>query len=443
MRRISACVVTALLFTGLLTGLPDSAGAIEAFPGAEGFGRQAQGGRGGAIIKVTNLNDSGPGSLRACTDAMGPRTCVFTVGGVIRFVTRPPIIRNPYLTIAGQTAPGGGILLTHNGGPMGLTPLVIKRTHDVIVRHIRVRTDRNGDNRAANDAFTIEHSRNVILDHVSGSWALDENVNGEGLNDNITISWSIFAEGIPRHDKCALLGSNASEPQKLSFVKNLCAHNGDRNPDVNFAPGSCINVINNVFYNAGFQFAEVWEGSGGTPVNIVNNYFRAGPSTSRGIAAIDRQIIGSTGRSRIYHDGNQLDGLFRQLTEPAALNVVDDPVCPLESNMLRAIDAYKKVLAGAGAFPRDSYDARILNEVKRRSGAIISKDAPRTLPVIASGMPYRDADQDGMSDAWERAQGMDPARFDAWGDVNGNGWSNFDEFLDYAHQRVLMGQTVR
>src|SRR3546814_4955771 len=101
----------------------------------------------------------------------------------------------------------------------------------------------------------------VILDHVSGAWALDENVNGQGQNDLITVSWSIFAEGIPRHDKCALLASDPRGPQRFSFVKNLCAHNGDRNPDANFPPDSCVEIVNNVFYNAGSQFAEIWERS--------------------------------------------------------------------------------------------------------------------------------------------------------------------------------------
>src|SRR3546814_344804 len=107
--------------------------------------------------------------------------------------------------------------------------------------------------------------------HVSGSWAADELVNPYGDNDNITISWSLFAEGIPRHDKCALLGGDPKGPQHLSFVGNLCAHNGDRNPDVNFRPGSCVKVINNIFYNAQSQFTEIWESYGGTPVSVVGN----------------------------------------------------------------------------------------------------------------------------------------------------------------------------
>jgi pectate lyase len=214
-RRCAIALATPLLLPSACHALPP---AGTAFPGAEGFGRFAKGGRGGAIIQVTNLNDSGPGSLRACIDAAGPRVCVFRVGGVIRFTSKRPVIHNPYLTIAGETAPGGGILLTHAGGPDGLTPLAIKNSHDIVIRHIRVRTDLAGAQRGSNDAFTIDNSRNVILDHVSGSWALDENVNSSTQADDITISWSIFAEGIIRHDKCALLGSDPTGPQQLSFI---------------------------------------------------------------------------------------------------------------------------------------------------------------------------------------------------------------------------------
>jgi hypothetical protein len=157
--------------------LPDVPG-VDAFPGAEGFGRRARGGRGGAIIPVTTLADHGPGSLRDCIEEKGPRTCVFRVGGVIRFTSRRPLIRNPYITIAGQTAPGGGILITHAGGAEGYTPIVAEGTHDVIIRHIRVRTDLNGSHRGSNGSFLYKNSRNIIFDHVSGAWALDQIMSG-------------------------------------------------------------------------------------------------------------------------------------------------------------------------------------------------------------------------------------------------------------------------
>lgn len=426
--------------SAFMFGISASCFAVDAFPGAEGYGRHSQGGRGGVIIPVTNLEDSGPGSLRACIEASGPRVCVFRVAGVIRFTTKRPIIRNPYLTIAGQTAPGGGILVTHAGGTDGFTPIVVKNTHDVIIRHIRVRLDKMATERASNAAFLVENSQNVILDHVSGAWAPDENIAGHRQNDNVTISWSIFAEGIPKHDKCALLASDPSGPQRLSFVKNICAHNGDRNPDINFPPDSCVEVANNILYNGKSDFTEVWESHGGSPVNIVNNYFKSGPDTRPDRFAIVVQSSDSTGSAKIYQAGNKYDGSIQLIAPNAQHAIVDSPVCPFASNIMSAAEAYTKVLALAGALPRDSIDARITDEVRNRTGKI--RLLPDALPVIADGVPFQDADVDGMSDLWEMDNGLDPAVNDAWSDKDGDGWPNLDEFLDYAHNQLLNGRSV-
>lgn len=419
----------------------------EAFPGAEGFGRFARGGRNGRIIEVTTLADSGPGSLRACLEAEGSRVCVFKVGGVIRFTSERPIIRNPYLTIAGQTAPGGGILLTHGGGAEGFTPLVIKGSHDVVVRHVRVRTDLNGDKPGSNGSFLYEDSNNVIFDHVSGSWALDQIMSGYSANDRISVTWSIFAKGIPKHDKCALLASDPKGPQNLSFIRNLCAHNGDRNPDVNFPPGSCVELVNNVLYNAMSQFTEVHENFGGTPVNIVGNYYKSGPNTRVDRAAVDRVLVASKGPSKIYLADNQLDGLSNLMTPAVAPVARTQPVCPLTVRPVRPAQAYREVLDWAGAFPRDAFDARTVAEVRSGRGSILRNKAaqqgPRELPHIAGGTPYADADRDGMSDRWEKSNGLDARKNDAWGDVNRNGWPNLDEFLDYAHRQVMSGRSVQ
>ena len=432
---------SSLLVAGVIAGLATSPSAAAAppvsaqpaiaakgaFPGAEGYGRTSQGGRGGRIIMVTTLADSGPGSLRACIEAAGPRVCIFRVGGVIRYTTKRPIIFNPYITIAGQTAPGGGILLTHNGGPDGFTPLVVKNTHDVIVRFIRVRPDKRGEQREANSAITIENSRRVILDHVSTSWSLDENIGAAFANDEITISNSIMAEGIPRHDKCALLASNPRGPQRLSFIRNLCAHNGDRNPNINFTPGSCVEVLNNVLYDGVVEFAEIWESNGGSPVSIVGNYFRAGPSTKRGYAhGLVYQSVGSTGKAKLYETGNIFDGVIPANPGIAPIRVPTPP-CPLSIKPVSAAKAYAQVLAEAGAFPRDGVDQRIVGEVRSRTGHIVSDFG--TLPPIASGTPYPDRDGDGMSDVWEAQHGTDPNRPDAWEDKDGDGWSNLDDFL--------------
>ncbi len=422
-----------MLLCALIAFQPASA---VAFPGAQGHGRDSTGGRNGAIIAVTTLADAGPGTLRACIDASGPRTCVFRVGGIIRFTTRRPVITNPYITIAGQTAPGGGILLTHAGGRDGFTPLVIKNTHDVIVRHIRVRPDRPAEIRGANGSFTIENSRNVILDHVSGAWAVDQILSGYGDNDDITVSWSIFAEGIQPHDKCALMASDPRGPQRFSFIANLCAHSGDRNPDANFPPGSCVEITNNVLYNAASQFAEIWESHGGTQVNIINNSFIRGPNTAARAVAIDLPRIGSTGPARIFEAGNYFDGSRVRLLAPAAAAaLVSKPFCDAAMPALSARQSEEQVLATAGAWPRDGFDARIVGEVRTRSGRI-----PRgfgQLDAVAAGRPYPDVDADGMDDGWEKAHGLDPTRNDAWGDIDGDGWQNLDAFLGDAHDRLV------
>lgn len=435
---------TCRLFTLALLGsaaLAPAALARPAFPGAVGHGSQAQGGRGGRIIMVTTLADSGRGSLRACIEAKAPRVCVFRVGGVIRYSTLRPDITNPYITIAGETAPGGGILITHSGGKNAFTPFVIKNTHDVVVRHVRVRMDRPGEIRRADSAFIIENSRHVILDHVSASWARDENVGGFAQNDNITISWSIFAEGVPRHDKCALLSADPSGPQRLTFAHNICAHNGDRNPDINFQPGSCVDVVNNVLYNAQVQFSEVWESYGGTPVNIVGNYYKRGPNTPATAWAIDRPLVESKGRARIYYADNVMDGQGLVVAPVAEAARVPSPVCPLSVRPLPAAKAYSEALAKSGAFPRDAVDTRIVQEVRTRTGHINQRD--RILPPIPNANPYLDSDQDGMSNLWEREHGSNPIAADPWSDADGNGWANIEDFLSFASNARIAGRAVR
>ncbi|WP_317152421.1 pectate lyase family protein [Sphingopyxis indica] len=414
---------------------PQPVAAPLAFPGATGFGAGARGGRGGRIIAVDTLADAGPGSLRACVEASGPRVCIFRVAGVIRFTGKPPVIGNPYLTIAGQTAPGGGITVAHSGGANGLTPLLIKGSHDIVVRHIRVRNDRIGGARAAEDSITIENSRNVIIDHVSASWARDELINPYGDNDNITISWSIFAEGIPKHDKCALLGSDPEGPQQVSFLSNICAHNGDRNPDINFVPGSCVEVVNNILYDAGSQFVEVWESYGGAPVSIVGNVMRKGPDTADHAVGIDREEIGSKGDAKIYMFGNRFDGKFEHVAADTTAASVPDPPCPLTVRPMSADEAYEAALARAGAFPRDAFDQKIVDDVRRRTGHIVRQ--PGTIPPIASAAPYPDRDGDGMDDDWERAHGTDPHRADAWEDADKDGLLNLDAFLAWRSDQLI------
>ncbi|MEM7666575.1 MAG: pectate lyase [Pseudomonadota bacterium] len=415
-------------------GNPQPVSERRAFPAAIGHGAGAVGGEQGRIIRVTNRRDSGPGSLRDCLEAQGKRVCVFAVGGVFRFTTKPPIIKNPYLTIAGQTAPGGSVVITHAGGSSARTPIVIKNTHDVIVRHVRVRLDRLSANRKSDDAFTIENSRDVIIDHVSASWASDELINGYGDNDRVTISNSIFSYGIPRHDKCALLASDPKGPQRLSFIGNVCAHNGDRNPDINFPPNSCVEVVNNILYNAQSQFAEVWEGFGGSPVSIVGNTFVGGPNTRSRAQGIARNTIGSRGTAEIYLWDNDFRGNFEHVSSFARAAQVERPPCAMTIQPQSATQAYEHVLERAGAWPRDAIDIRVISDVRNQSGKIIKKPGP--IPPLSSGEPYSDIDEDGMDDGWEASHGSNPRLADAWADSDGDGVSNFENFLSYREDQL-------
>ncbi|WP_395327333.1 pectate lyase [Novosphingobium sp. BL-8H] len=405
----------------------------KSFPGAVGWGASSVGGRGGRIIYVTTLADSGTGSYRACVTATGPRICVFRVAGVIRFTTTPPIIEEPYLTIAGQTAPGSGIVLAHAGAPAGRTPLVIKNTHDVVVRNIRIRADLPGGSRGSEDSITIEHATRVLVDHVSASWARDELINGYADNDYITVSNSIFAWGTPPHDKCALLASDPVDAQHFSFINNLCAHNGDRMPDVNFPPKSCLEVVDNVFYNAQSRFAEVWELFGGTPVSFVGNSFIGGPNTTNLTVGIARDTSTSKGGAAIiYAWDNRFAGAFQDMNQEAEQALVNKPPCALTINPLSAANAYTLVLQKSGAFPRDAIDNQAVYDVEHGSGRI-GQPAP-VMPAQTAGQPYPDADKDGMDDNWEVSVGANPKVPDAWADANKNGVPNFEEFLAYRNK---------
>lgn len=390
---------------------------------------------------MVTLADSGPGSLRECIEAAGPRVCVFRTAGIIRFTSQPPIIRNPYLTIAGQTAPGGGITLAHAGGAAGRTPLVVKKTHDIIIRHIRVRPDLPGQERGAEDGVTIEDSRRVIIDHVSASWARDELVNGFADNDEITISNSIFAAGTPPHDKCALLASDPEGPQSVSFIRNICAHNGDRNPDINFPPGSCVEVVNNLFYNAQSEFAEIWESEGGSPVSLVGNLFIAGPDTSSTATGIVRAGIAATGEGQAYLWGNVFEGDFQHVSPAVDSILVDRPPCELTIVPQPAGELETALLASSGTWPRDSFDAGVIREIGQREGRIGRRPS---LPNsdTANAAPYPDGDGDGMDDGWESRHGANPDQPDSWADADGNGSADFEDFLSFREVSAMQGGPV-
>lgn len=418
-----------------------AAAAIPAFPGAEGFGTLTTHGRGGRVIAVTNLGDTGPGSLREALTATGPRIVVFRVGGLITLAT-PIEIRTPGLYVAGQTAPGDGI--TVRGSQISV------KASDVVIRYVRSRAGDGSVGTACDsrDGFQIINGpwKNIVLDHVSASWGIDENMSiwpsssGTPTTD-ITVQWSIISEGLlnschPKgpHGMGMLLGDHSSN---ISFHHNLMAHNNQRNPRVK---GSVQNadVVNNVFYNYGQIAGQFGEANRASTANFVRNYWKPGPSST---ASYQMNVAtGMQSGTGIYYQGNIAPrrpsdtGPEYAISNQGSLYAVATRFAAPAITTQTALDAYPLVLAKAGAsFPvRDAVDARIVAEVQNGTGRII--DSPSQVggyPVYRNGTPPVDTDADGMPDAWESARGLNPASAaDATGDRDGDGYTNVEEYVN-------------
>ncbi len=399
--------------------------AIPAFPGAEGFGAEAVGGRGGKVLFVTNLDDSGPGSLREAVEAKGPRTVIFRVSGTIA-LKKALAIRDPYLTIAGQTAPGDGICLKDEA-------LTIAADH-VIVRHLRCRP---GDNLGKEvDAISIGGGRDIILDHCSASWAVDETLSAStgGQLGNVTVQWCIISESLNQsvHAKGAHgYGSliRGGWGNGYSFHHNLYAHHRGRSPRpgnyndrLKDPEGFLFDFRNNVVYNwAGGSAGYNADGPGGnsiTRMNFVGNYYKAGPNSSGAMAFSE-----STPTATAYFADNAMNGkvpadpwslvTFSRFSDAQAAAYKQlSPIRTAPVTTQSPLDAFESVLAHAGAsLPRrDSVDARIVDEVRKGTGRIINDEAEvGGWPDLRSADAPKDSDEDGIPDAWEKAHGLDPS----------------------------------
>jgi hypothetical protein len=374
--------------------------ALPVIPGAAGFGMDTQAGRGGTVYKVTNLNASGSGSLKACVDASGARTCVFEVSGSIR-LTSDLIVRNGQLRIAGQTAPSPGIML--RGAALRIT------TSDVLVQHLRVRTgdDVNGPDPENRDSLKIEGTaakpaNNVVIDHCSFSWAIDEIASTWGVHDNVTFSNNIFAEPLneslhPQHDGSGLMshgygvlfGPNAGS--SITMVGNLMAHQVERNP---LSRAAEFVFVNNVVYDRAHMDVDLQGQDGRTSKNsIVGNVFLRGPAFSRDTRPIFVRTSGTyslVAGSRVYVFDNRAPDSGSTYAELVTLTggdviagLMTQTTAPIWNTGLVARPTannavYSRVLSFAGARPtdRDSVDRRIVSSVRNRTGQIINCVAP-------------------------------------------------------------------
>ena len=458
---------------------------IPAFPGAQGGGMYSFGGRGGAVLVVSNLNDDGPGSFREACESAGPRIVLFNVAGIIRLKDRIRI-RAPYITIAGNTAPGDGVCIAGN--------TVELETHDVIIRYMRFRRGET-DAGDRNDSIGGNPIGNIMIDHVSASWGLDENMSmyrhmytppGGGPDQklptvNITIQNSIFSEAlnIYHHAFGSTIGGLNS-----TFVNNLWACNTGRNPSVGMYGD--FTFANNVVFN--YRHRTVDGGDHRSFYNIINNYFKPGPGTPREAIAY-RLLKPESERSKVvfdnfgkaYVEGNFVEGYpevsednWKGGVQPSSQAPVEEVLPKIRSHqpfphaklqITNARQAYDTVLENSGAtLPvRDAVDTRVIATV--RSGkVVVATVAPSSLELAAKvgyaqkyidevaegvkvgfitdprevggypdykGTPFRDQDQDGLSDDWERSNKLDPNnKSDAGLDSDGDGYSNVEEFIN-------------
>ncbi|MDA1273385.1 MAG: pectate lyase [Verrucomicrobia bacterium] len=419
---------------------------VPAFPGAEGFGSTTPGGRGGRALFVTNLLDSGPGSFRAACEAVGPRIVVFSVSGTIALKTSLTV-RNPYLTISGQTAPGDGVCLRDQAFAIA--------THDVVVRYLRSRLgDESG---REGDAFDILHgARNVIVDHCSATWSVDECLSLSGDDSDITVQWCLIGEALNRsiHAKGEHgYGSLSRANGPVSWHHNLWIHNNARNPRLgdNYGRGPTFptfDVRNNVIYNYGGTASGLTQGK--VKVNYVGNYIRPGPS-SRARTPI---TVGSPSELQFYIRGNVFEGrdaftndnsMFFSVVEidgQRQVQTVDFPFTSAPVKTVSAADALESVLGAVGATlpARDAVDTRLVAHVRSYSGKLInSQKEVGGWPELKSTPAPADTDSDGMPDSWENLHGLDSKESaDAMVDFDRDGYSNIEEFLNGTNPREFV-----
>jgi hypothetical protein len=373
-----------------------TAQALPVIPGAAGYGMDTPAGRGGTVYKVTNLNASGAGSLKACVDGTTARICVFEVSGVIRLTT-DLTIRNSRLTIAGQTAPSPGIMIRGAG--------IKIQASDILIQHLRVRTgdDLNGPDPDNRDSLKIEGTtakpvRNIVIDHCSFSWALDETASVWGPHDNITFTNNIFAEplnesmhpdysgsGVMKHGYGVLIGTAPNS--SVTMVGNLMAHQVERNP---LSRAAEFVFVNNLVYGATTRELDLQSEQGTVTRNsVVGNVFVHGPVSSATAKPIFVRTSGTLklvpGAKVYVHDntspevgssysalvlltgGDVISGLMSQTTAPVWNS-------GLVARPTASSAVYNNVLKYAGARPtdRDTVDKRVVNTVKNRNGQIIN-----------------------------------------------------------------------
>lgn len=417
---------------------------VPAFPGAEGFGKYVTGGREGKVVFVENLNDNGPGSLRAALAVSGPRIILFKVSGNIELESNLYISEGD-VTIAGQSAPGEGITLQNY-------PIKVQ-ADNVIIRFIRSRLGDLHD--VEDDAISVIGRKNIIIDHCSFSWATDE-CGSFYDNEYFTLQYCIISESLNKsvHSKGDHGYGGIWGGKGASFLYNVLAHHNSRNPRFNgsrYHKNPDLEIAdfrNNIIYN--WQGNSAYGGERGN-YNMVNNYFKPGPATS---SNKDRILEPYKPYGKFYLQGNVVEG-FSEASDDNALGVhaiepseflVQKPFPFRDAVTFSANEIYENIMYYAGqSLAVDAVDQRILKEIKEGSaqfgkggfGIIDSQEDVGSWPILKNGDPERDSDADGIPDFWEIKMGLnpnDPSDGNGY-DLNEN-YTNIEVFLNALVQHL-------
>lgn len=464
MKRNSLFTALVAILVLLSTVAPSgyAAPAVKVFPGAMGFGTDTPAGRGGKVIYVTNLNDSGVGSLRAALLDSSPRIVLFKVSGTIT-LTSDIVVKKPYLTVAGHTAPGEGVQI--RGAQIKIA------THDVLIRYLKMRSGDlvNASDPADRDAIALNHdldAYNIVIDHSTLIWGPD--VGGitflSGVHD-VTVSNTILGEGlyVSKHPEGTLdqtghsMAANITQlkssyrPTRITLHHNLLTSSSDRNPRV--IGGENIDIVNNVIYN--------WRNSSsqGNPysLNLIKNFYIKGPMTTNSAAWVSWKPAAEAGGTlrpaSVYTLDNFTDGFPRKRGGPTSVytTVLFTPYSMTVEDTPEA--AYEKIVNDAGAnrqvsgpdgtmvVVRDSVDQRIIRNLVNRQGGFVNGVYAHGVggfpaiswPTLAAGTPATDKDSDGMPDAWETAYFGNTSRgsaLDSKGDFDSDGYTDLEEYLN-------------
>jgi Bacterial TSP3 repeat len=486
-RCVPHFVLVVTLFLTFLSTREAVAQAVKAFPTAEGFGANTVGGRGGQVIYVTNLNDSGPGSLRSALQQPFPRNILFKVSGTIVLNSTIDIFpENSFFTLAGQTAPGGGIQIKNY--PISMQP----GSHDAIIRHIRFRPGTetfqaggNGQDSIGINGYTFGDSvYNVIIDHCSFEWGSDENIDTSYHTTDLTVQWSITAEGSRQEDHSfgsltARYGMTFGNEQRQSFHHNLYAQNMGRMPRVGT---NCPRKVNEQLFDFRNNVIAAWGaaqgpmepehvlcndftpvplnqfgGSPGNPIlrlNVINNVFLPPSGSSAWPGAIGHVM----GPSAIYMTGNSTFDFcpagncdeahwdvawiscqdqtcsnlankndYRVFSEHSVASVTTTPTSQVQSLVLNNVGATKPA--------RDSLDTRIINETNNGTGiwGPFSGQLNLTIndyPTLAQGTVPQDTDNDGIPDTYELSHGSNPNDGSDGDDITAGGYTRLENYLN-------------